>query len=655
MDDAAAGRDHPAIPRSSCSRSSTSRGARSACSSSISASAGDASSPSSAWSPSSAGQGHGRWLLAEAVRLAWREASPGSTSTPARSIIRPRSPPTAAPASSPYKRAVERFPDPRLLGVLPRRLRASGAAARDARPRPRRATAERRSAPASPRAAPTNDAPATMRHDSATGSAPTRVIGSISPERPAGDRCRRRHRAAASSDQRGDQQQQRRTPNSRQQWPAVSSQLRLRIVDRPDRLGARDRRASACSRTATNSSATTSSSSSQQMSRRGRPCGRRLDRSGQRSGRSAAGSATSSDDSQDQRCAPDQAGNRREAVADRLADRRRRADRQPDDRELADQRDQHQRQRRPAGAQPGGCSPARRCAARPAPTIDRRQHEQRQRDRRDQPAVAAERPRAFRPMPCDNRQFGSSRPLSLMPARLCEASARAGNRPCRGRVPGPSRRPWTMVDDIEWRVSDGPGALCRGARLHGGARRRDPRRRRRANASGCSSIRPCSPPAPAPTRPSCSTRSAFPVFEAGRGGRYTYHGPGQRVGYLMLDLEQRGRDIRRFVHALEGWMIATLGRARRRGAPRAGPHRHLGRRRRRRGENRRARRAREALGDAPRLFDQRRAGPRRISAGSCRAGSPNMASPASPRLGNKSRMTRVDAALKRSFRRFSTA
>jgi lipoyl(octanoyl) transferase len=51
----------------------------------------------------------------------------------------------------------------------------------------------------------------------------------------------------------------------------------------------------------------------------------------------------------------------------------------------------------------------------------------------------------------------------------------------------------------------------------------------------------------------------FPVHEAGRGGRYTYHGPGQRVGYVMLDLEKRGKDIRRFVHQLEGWMIDTLG------------------------------------------------------------------------------------------------
>ncbi|MEN9289801.1 MAG: hypothetical protein RL317_1424, partial [Pseudomonadota bacterium] len=50
----------------------------------------------------------------------------------------------------------------------------------------------------------------------------------------------------------------------------------------------------------------------------------------------------------------------------------------------------------------------------------------------------------------------------------------------------------------------------------------------------------------------------FPVFEAGRGGRYTYHGPGQRVGYVMLNLKTRGPDVRCFVHALEGWLIAAL-------------------------------------------------------------------------------------------------
>jgi lipoyl(octanoyl) transferase len=51
----------------------------------------------------------------------------------------------------------------------------------------------------------------------------------------------------------------------------------------------------------------------------------------------------------------------------------------------------------------------------------------------------------------------------------------------------------------------------------------------------------------------------FDVVPTGRGGRYTYHGPGQRVGYVLLDLSTRGRDVRRFVHGLEGWVIATLG------------------------------------------------------------------------------------------------
>lgn len=51
----------------------------------------------------------------------------------------------------------------------------------------------------------------------------------------------------------------------------------------------------------------------------------------------------------------------------------------------------------------------------------------------------------------------------------------------------------------------------------------------------------------------------FPVHEAGRGGRYTYHGPGQRIGYVLLDLARRGRDVRRYVHCLEDWVIAALG------------------------------------------------------------------------------------------------
>ena len=50
----------------------------------------------------------------------------------------------------------------------------------------------------------------------------------------------------------------------------------------------------------------------------------------------------------------------------------------------------------------------------------------------------------------------------------------------------------------------------------------------------------------------------FPVFKSGRGGQYTYHGPGQRVAYVMLDLSARGKDIRCYVNQLEGWIIDTL-------------------------------------------------------------------------------------------------
>jgi lipoyl(octanoyl) transferase len=62
----------------------------------------------------------------------------------------------------------------------------------------------------------------------------------------------------------------------------------------------------------------------------------------------------------------------------------------------------------------------------------------------------------------------------------------------------------------------------------------------------------------------------FPVYATGRGGQYTYHGPGQRIAYVMLDLNQRGQDLRRYVHDLEDWVIRTLNRLNIRGERRDG-------------------------------------------------------------------------------------
>ncbi len=115
----------------------------------------------------------------------------------------------------------------------------------------------------------------------------------------------------------------------------------------------------------------------------------------------------------------------------------------------------------------------------------------------------------------------------------------------------------SSVDGIEWRVSEAPvpyeEALSfmhdRAAAIRAGS------------ASQCVWLLEHPPLFTAGTSadPSELTNPMdFPVYEAGRGGRYTYHGPGQRVGYVMLDLEKRGKDVRCFVHSLEGWMIDTL-------------------------------------------------------------------------------------------------
>jgi lipoyl(octanoyl) transferase len=116
-----------------------------------------------------------------------------------------------------------------------------------------------------------------------------------------------------------------------------------------------------------------------------------------------------------------------------------------------------------------------------------------------------------------------------------------------------------LSDDIEWRVSDGllpyPETLAEmearaTAVRAGGAREliwllEHPPLYTAGTSAVASDL-------VAPER--------FPVYPAGRGGKYTYHGPGQRVGYLVLDLDRRGRDVRCFVQALETWMIDALGR-----------------------------------------------------------------------------------------------
>jgi lipoyl(octanoyl) transferase len=111
--------------------------------------------------------------------------------------------------------------------------------------------------------------------------------------------------------------------------------------------------------------------------------------------------------------------------------------------------------------------------------------------------------------------------------------------------------------DIEWRVSDAPVPYKEAIRFM----------EERAAAIRAGTARECIWLLEHPPLFTAGTSADpaelfnpqhFPVYEAGRGGRYTYHGPGQRVGYVMLDLEKRGKDIRCFVHALEGWMIDTL-------------------------------------------------------------------------------------------------
>ncbi len=99
----------------------------------------------------------------------------------------------------------------------------------------------------------------------------------------------------------------------------------------------------------------------------------------------------------------------------------------------------------------------------------------------------------------------------------------------------------------------------RRGRLHGAARRRYPRRHGAGTGVAGRASRRSIRPAPARKATDLIEPDRLPVYKTGRGGEYTYHGPGQRVAYVMLDLKRRREDVRAFVAALEDWIIGALG------------------------------------------------------------------------------------------------
>ncbi len=112
------------------------------------------------------------------------------------------------------------------------------------------------------------------------------------------------------------------------------------------------------------------------------------------------------------------------------------------------------------------------------------------------------------------------------------------------------------AEPVEWRIADGPVAYddavafmeARVAEIAEG----------RAGELVWLVEHPALYTAGTSAKPQDLIDSRFPVHETGRGGQFTYHGPGQRVAYVMLDLSRRQKDVRAFVAALEAWIVATL-------------------------------------------------------------------------------------------------
>lgn len=135
-------------------------------------------------------------------------------------------------------------------------------------------------------------------------------------------------------------------------------------------------------------------------------------------------------------------------------------------------------------------------------------------------------------------------------------------------LPPPNQILQTPAGPVDWIISDAPVAYeaaqaameARVAEIHAG----------RANEAIWLLEHPPLYTAGTSAKPADLLNPQFPVFATGRGGQYTYHGPGQRVVYLMLDLTRRGRDVRAFVCRMEDWVIASLARFNVKGAIRDG-------------------------------------------------------------------------------------
>jgi lipoyl(octanoyl) transferase len=113
-------------------------------------------------------------------------------------------------------------------------------------------------------------------------------------------------------------------------------------------------------------------------------------------------------------------------------------------------------------------------------------------------------------------------------------------------------------EEIEWTVA--AAAVPYAEAVEGMERRVDDIRRKLAPEQVWLLEHPALYTAGTSAKDSDLLATRFPVFKTGRGGQYTYHGPGQRVGYVMLDLKRRKPDVRGFVHDLEEWLIRTLAR-----------------------------------------------------------------------------------------------